>query len=734
MLKDTKGNDDAEPPETPAPVFAARALKSAFFGTPAFHDETVLEVQKPGLKKSSMAIDSKPKRNTFESDEPPENMSPTKRGILMTPGTAATRRKSVSFGIEAMEKKEGMVGCKALTKKRDDTPFTVKSRDAEMEDRSGDDSPSTQRSVRRVRSASLTKSLKDAQEKGRSRSRGRNSAISTDKHHRRADTAMDFSVAAPPQKSSPHEECLPGSYDETEQDITQVLDFTDKSLGHITTDINMPQSQSGKYWKAQYKNYHEEALAEMAQVLKYKDHAKNYAREKDLEAAELAKKLQREQSKVVQMENMITKLSSKHANLGPEDSADSLENIKDVAKLRAIVAEYKARVEEFRVEVEEPLVKKSSSRNILSSSHSLGDYDTNAIREELSKTRDNLHAAEKKNRRLEAENLRLAQELQASDVHVTKQRERNLKMQQSCQEEVKRKEEQLVCLRREFNELMELKRDSEELLNRRQDQVTALKQEIFTLKAARDGVLGRRDGFQEAIWDDANVPSIEHQTDQETTHRQRARSEERSPQHRRPLAANPASHLEAKTEQQSQMPSPVHSDSKLQAATKSDSSMSRASQRPLSELVNGSRTSQPETRRYLTKTQYSPMVTHFSDLSFGDLTSGLPPSEPSRAQDMSRSIRENTYQGSPSLSLFNIPSSPPKLSTPKHLSSVNLVRQKSNPELSRQGPSSSIAPSRLPVAESPRTRKKIPPERAAAAKARLEQKAAEKRRLQATGN
>ncbi|EAA32316.2 hypothetical protein GE21DRAFT_7606 [Neurospora crassa] len=61
-------------PDTPAPVFAVRALKTALFGTPA----------KDSKKTAPM---------------PGPHRSPTKpNGILLTPGVGAARRKRVSFG------------------------------------------------------------------------------------------------------------------------------------------------------------------------------------------------------------------------------------------------------------------------------------------------------------------------------------------------------------------------------------------------------------------------------------------------------------------------------------------------------------------------------------------------------------------------------------------------------------------------------------------------------------
>ncbi|ODA79872.1 hypothetical protein RJ55_05469 [Drechmeria coniospora] len=74
-------------PDTPAPVFAARAFKSALFGTPApSTDETRQPQGNMATRKASMASD-------------PSSSTPSKpAGILLTPGTGTSRRKRVSFG------------------------------------------------------------------------------------------------------------------------------------------------------------------------------------------------------------------------------------------------------------------------------------------------------------------------------------------------------------------------------------------------------------------------------------------------------------------------------------------------------------------------------------------------------------------------------------------------------------------------------------------------------------
>lgn len=71
-------------PDTPAPVFAARAFKAALFGSPSRRHpaSTARNSRRPPLIERETGTPSKP------------------AGILLTPGTGTTRRKRVSFGHE----------------------------------------------------------------------------------------------------------------------------------------------------------------------------------------------------------------------------------------------------------------------------------------------------------------------------------------------------------------------------------------------------------------------------------------------------------------------------------------------------------------------------------------------------------------------------------------------------------------------------------------------------------
>ncbi|KAJ8606058.1 hypothetical protein MRB53_041213 [Persea americana] len=90
-----------EPPETPAPLFAVRAFKHAVFGTPATvqpkstrrNSNQISRPTRPSITRPKSASDATLMADYFQ-DIP---SSPTK-GILLTPGTAGNRGKTVTFG------------------------------------------------------------------------------------------------------------------------------------------------------------------------------------------------------------------------------------------------------------------------------------------------------------------------------------------------------------------------------------------------------------------------------------------------------------------------------------------------------------------------------------------------------------------------------------------------------------------------------------------------------------
>ena len=100
-----------ETPITPAPVFAVRAFRNAIFGTPTeTRDPGPVKTADTGMKGrhvdagGSLGMDTGTDRNGHPILQRPSThdrggpASPTKPpGILLTPGTGPSRRKTVSF-------------------------------------------------------------------------------------------------------------------------------------------------------------------------------------------------------------------------------------------------------------------------------------------------------------------------------------------------------------------------------------------------------------------------------------------------------------------------------------------------------------------------------------------------------------------------------------------------------------------------------------------------------------
>ncbi|SPN97638.1 uncharacterized protein DNG_01150 [Cephalotrichum gorgonifer] len=268
------GGDDTtqlEQPDTPAPVFAARALKTAIFGEPdRANDDATITTQNPG-------------------DTPTK---PT--GILLTPGTGTTRRKRVSFGRDVLQP-----GPQA------DEKGTAASRNI-----------STHRRTK------LTELMENSR-----RDKAKASATISDKKQ--------------PAPSAHQEQVDEDEWEEEE-------DEEDFCTHDITVDLNEPYSRSGKYWKSNFETYHQDAKAEMEKLLKYKQLAKSYAKMKDAEASDLHEKLREEQAKVGEMERKLGEMTTQIASRtlqggGPE----SPELMRDLAKQTALAVQYRSQVKEL---------------------------------------------------------------------------------------------------------------------------------------------------------------------------------------------------------------------------------------------------------------------------------------------------------------------------------------------------------------------------------------------------
>ncbi|KAF2750067.1 hypothetical protein M011DRAFT_483954 [Sporormia fimetaria CBS 119925] len=277
------GLDDTtflEPPDTPAPQFAVKALKQAIFGTPA-----------PQEQNSAKALDMKPKTNERNPTAPvlpppreasvPTSPSKLPNGILMTPGTASRGRKSVSFGAHVVDN-EGKRGGFTRSGIPSDCPGKFPS----------PWTPGTQLNAETQNDSKARTKLTEALYNARA-----------------ADT--------------PRSTQKPKAKDDSD----------------ITLDLSAPRSESGKYWKQQYESYAEKSQKEAKKLLAKQQLAKNYAKKKDAEAIEAINRLEDERkrfrSRERQLEQQNKTMQEQLDRALAENSAASAE----MAKLKSRLAD-----------------------------------------------------------------------------------------------------------------------------------------------------------------------------------------------------------------------------------------------------------------------------------------------------------------------------------------------------------------------------------------------------------
>ncbi|CAL3965785.1 hypothetical protein PZA11_002645 [Diplocarpon coronariae] len=753
---------DDEPPETPAPVFAARALKSAIFGTPAppSDDDNVSEED----RKSRVAIDDGSTHHQSRS------LSPAKpSGILLTPGTATTRRKTVSFGNEILEKGQDKedgggtdAGLSGDSKFSQENPLNTW--DTHME-----------ASVKLTRKTSLTRTLENVRTGRTANSETTHTPSEAQLHSKDLDPMLGpklfnsdvrLSRAGKPQQNNKNV-------------LRQVVEIDDLS-GEITMDLNQPHSQSGRFWKSEYEQYHEQAQAEMKKLIGYKQLAKSYAKLKDAENVDLSEKLKEYQQTLINMEDQISRLSTQIALSGTEGRKDdSPELVKELARQTALSVQYKTQVAEFQAALEGSDIQGVPTNSVDPERkgrafHRSGETDLNtshgsrkaseqqkvivSLKEEIKKLQQSLSTAEISTLKLQEENTKLTHELLHVDMRFQKHLEKCEKRQQSFDEQRQMRDEMVQSLQNEYDRLKEQaklqRRDAEHLLKKRHDQVVELKKEIASLR----GVGSKAQELQQTLQDrttqhdlivtqyQAQIQDMEEKQKQDLKFSISSRDICNTNYDTPCRDFNPFPSVDGTPAQESLIPvlnQTISKPSKVlmpskntHSETPAGSPRHRSSHCALSELVNiGKNQPTPFQRsgpvQHTPRTDSKPQIHEFSNMSFNS-PHLLLQSEPSLPRVSSRAIHERCCNLSPKASMFNIASSPPKAAVVRPRVSKELPRQKSNSNIvSRRDETTT---SRHPLSsESLRVKGSIPPERAAAAKARLERKQAEKRRARASG-
>ncbi|KAK2040474.1 hypothetical protein LZ31DRAFT_504289 [Colletotrichum somersetense] len=438
-----------EQPDTPAPVFAARALKSAIFGTPARQDDD---------NTANMAH----RRDADDSDA--ESRTPLKpQGILLTPGTGTSRRKRVSFGHDVLDNKK-FDNKKGRGKENDERLGKFPE---SFTDSGGD-------------SASKRTKLTEAMENAR-RNKG---------------------TANPRERS---QTCANGTRgDDAEDEWEEEED--EQCTQDVTIDLNEPHSRSGKYWKSEFEQYHQDARAEMEKLLKYKQLAKSYAKMKDAEAIDLNAKLKEEQEKVAQMEKKISEMAAQIASKRASgEERDNPQLMKDLAKQTAVAVEYKTQVKELeallgdrdgdedegdgaRSRRRRQAASPRTHKALLETQRELRKAraqikENGQLREEVERLKSDLLFAEQRASKLAEENKRLAEQQPSQN----KEPASSSKEVEELKEATRQKDEELRKLKSDFEayrtDAEATQEDTRHILEKATDKINELKREIKTLKA-----------------------------------------------------------------------------------------------------------------------------------------------------------------------------------------------------------------------------------------------------------
>ena len=375
-------------PETPAPQFAIRALKSALLGT-------------PNIKQSLGAgYDAHDAANIGDADQHEAAqslrnltidlpLSPTK-GILMTPGTGANKRKTVSFG--SLEPKDEQCAINLIKDKILTSKTAVKDfRSLEVEAGAGP----------MEKEAALTKSLFRAQLEDSKQRIGRKSI----QQRSEDDTKTSLSHR---EGSSSNVQARPAS-----------------RVPDTTVDLNMPCSKSGKHWKGEYEQYQRQSNRELKRIIQHGQTIKSYAQRKDSEATSLNEKLNSQIAKTAEKEVRVSELAAELANarvngaISPDSPA---ETIRELAKQTALAIRYKEKSDRYKAALDKRAQGKPNPEQAddclylsLEGGPTLASDAQNRqmdhLRSDLEKLRSAIQAAEENSSKLQRENTTLKQKM-----------------------------------------------------------------------------------------------------------------------------------------------------------------------------------------------------------------------------------------------------------------------------------------------------------------------------------
>lgn len=282
----------------------------------------------------------------------------------------------------------------------------------------------------------------------------------------------------------------------------------DYSNHDVTIDLNEPHSQSGRYWKEEFLKYHQEAKAEMEKLLKYKQLAKSYAQQKDAEAIELAERLRDEQQRVIKMEKKIAENASQIVTQhGHRPGEDQTEMLTKLSKQTALAAQYRHRVQELEGQMEDLLTQRDNmAANDTPRRRYAPSPSISATQKQLTETRRELRRARSQLKELDSlrdEVFTLKTQLKKAELKLVVNEKEEARasngpraqelrtLLKAAKEDSRRKDEELRQLRNDFeafrkeSEVHEA--DTKAVLERAHTKIADLKKEVKSLKSAGSG-------------------------------------------------------------------------------------------------------------------------------------------------------------------------------------------------------------------------------------------------------
>ncbi|KAI5302843.1 hypothetical protein KEM56_000293 [Ascosphaera pollenicola] len=360
-------------PKTPGPLFAFRAIKNMFAGSPdsAAEDESAAPIKSlntGGFKRSDDILEQAaqarsrldPPQLTKPQPSADANGSPTK-GILWTPGTTSKFRKTVSFGsgVKDNEPKKPLF---ADQMKQENRPMNNKAM------------PSASNVVR-------------------------NSG---------------------------------GLFDDLEaQDQFEFLQLDEDD--DVTTDLTRPHSQSGNFWKKEYEDFKAKTMIETRRLVEYRSAAKEFAKRQAMETQLLKKQRHGKDATISDLRTQlraaqILSVQRDDTSYKREIEALHLRQLQDQAELRKKDAE----LEEMARQLEE--AKSLAPTETRSAAASVDDDEAEAMRSAVESSEQKAKELRTENSTLKRMLARVKAEISNYEVR-RKAKEERLKARESKMEE-----------------------------------------------------------------------------------------------------------------------------------------------------------------------------------------------------------------------------------------------------------------------------------------------------------